>query len=482
MLDYVPDLTQIQAERRRRERHDSLIAFTEDLVPNYKAARVHQEVALQLEEFGRDLVAGREPRLMIFMPPRVGKSTLATVAFPAWMQGRHPNQTFIQATYGQDLSRKLSRRTRGLLRDERYEQTFQRQGLLPGSTSVDEWETLNEGGYKAVGVGSAVTGHGGNLLVDDTCKNRAEAYSAVAREKVWDAYCWDWQSRLPPGGGILLLQTRWHHNDLPGRLIKRDGRIEDGGDWKIISYPAIAEEDEYIRGELFRRKGEALDPDRYPADCKLYRDAQKNPLEWNALYQQRPTVQSGNLIKLDWFRRWTPSNVPRHFDRVVISVDCKFKETTRGSYVVIQAWGVSGANCYLLHQVRDRWGLIQTIEALRQMCARFPGAKVLVEEKANGAAVLEVLRDKIPGLHPVNPKESKEARCVAVTPAMSAGNVWIPARGPDQPPWLNGFEQECVEFPLHGTDDQVDTMTQSLADIIIGSEGLDWLTQWMGGA
>lgn len=441
---------------------------------------MHRYTCARLEQFSAQVAAGLSPRLMLFKPPRHGKSTLASICFPGWHLGRHPDHSVIQGSYGQDLSSRFSRKCRGLLKEEWYRETFPGVRLSADANTIEAWETTAGGGYKAVGVDSAVTGHGGHVLVlDDTTKNRKEAYSPAQREKVWGWYEWDIESRLAPGGGILLLQTRWHNDDLPGRLLKRDGKVEEGGLWEVIEFPAIAIQDEYdAAGHLLRRAGEALHPERYPVDCAMFVNARKNGAKWTALFQQRPTTEEGEVFKGGWWRRWDRRTLPASFDQVVLSVDANFKETLSGSFVVIQAWGQLGADFYLLHQVRGRWDFVDTVEQLRVMCRAYPeGHRKLIEEKANGAAIISTMEKKlgVGGLIPVQVEGSKVARAKAVTSYIEAGNVYIPDGEMDGFGWVDeDFLPEMGEFPGGENDDQVDALSQALNDMAGGDSWEDW--------
>jgi predicted phage terminase large subunit-like protein len=401
---------------------------------------------------------------MLFMPPRHGKSRISSICWPAWHLGHHPEHSFILGSYGMDLSCTFSRQARSAMREDWYGETFATAALSDDDAAAAYWKTTKGGSYKAVGVGSAVTGQGCNILVlDDTVKDRAGAYSSLKRQRAWEWYCWDVSSRLAPGGGVVVIQTLWHHDGLPMRILKRDGIKSEGGLWDVIKFPAIATQDEYHQGQLVRSKGEALHPERYPEDCEVFRAAQLYPTLWSALYQQSPTLEEGAIFKRAWFEhRWTDTNIPRGWDSVTLSIDSKFKETTSGSYVVIQAWGRSGNAVYLLDQLRGRWGLVDTIARIQAMGDRYDAAKILVEDKGNGSSIIEVMRresghgHKIEAINPGS--NSKEARAHAATPYCEAGQVWLPARAT----WLPDFEAELFGFPAAAHDDQVDALDQYL--------------------
>ena len=235
-----------------------LLPFVERFNPDYQAGWVHKDICQRLEQFSRDVAEKKSPRLMLFMPPRHGKSTLASVAFPAWHLGRHPDHEFISCSYSGSLAMGFSRKVRQLLREPTYKTAFQTR-LDPDSQSAEAWLTTGGGGYVAAGVGGGITGKGAHVLViDDPVKNREDAESQNNREANWDWYTSTAYTRLAPGGGVLVILTRWHDDDLAGRLLKAGS--EGGDEWTVVKYPAIAEED-----EDFRDQGDALHPERYDA-------------------------------------------------------------------------------------------------------------------------------------------------------------------------------------------------------------------------
>src|ERR1043165_1575588 len=224
----------------RRKARAGLLPFTEYTNPAYVAAPHHALIAEKLEAVER----GEIKRLMILMPPRHGKSELASRRFPAWFIGRNSGKQIIAASYNSDLANDFGREVRNIVQSPEFLALFN-AALSEDSRAANRWHT-NEGGmYVAAGVGTAVTGRGADiLLIDDPFKDREEADSELRRQRVWDWYTSTAYTRLMPGGAIVLINTRWHDDDLSGRLIEAQG---DGGDqWDILSLPAINERDEAL--------------------------------------------------------------------------------------------------------------------------------------------------------------------------------------------------------------------------------------------
>lgn len=356
---------------------------------------------------------------MVNVPPRHGKSAIVSERFPVWTMGHHPDWQFLAASYAASLSEKFSRKARALVREPITQTAFPGLKLNPEKQGVEEWETTTGGVYKAMGVGGPATGSGANvLLIDDPVKGYEQAYSQVYRDKVFEWYRSDAETRLMPESGVLIVMTRWHEDDLAGRLLK-----EEPEDWRQVSFPAIAEQD-----EEHRKEGEALHPDRYPL-ATLERIKAKSSWVWAGLYQQRPAPDEGGILKRAYWRYYETR--PERFDLIVLSWDMTFKDTAGSDYVVGQVWGKVGPDAYLLDQIRARMDFPTTVNAFKAQVLQYPnaGAKY-VEDKANGPAVISMLKNQIPGLIAVEPEGGKEARAASVTWILEGGNVYLPRFAP----------------------------------------------------
>jgi predicted phage terminase large subunit-like protein len=435
--------------------------------PDYLMGGFHREACAALDGFLGAAARRESPRLLITAPPRHGKSELASRYFPAYVLGKYPDFRIVSASYAFHLACQMSRAVQRIMDSPEYLQLYPGTRLrtpgagLPGQDAAmrtqGQFEVVGRKGfYRAVGVQGSITGFGADcIIIDDPVKSHEEADSPVYRDRVWDWYTSTLYTRLEPGGGIVLIQTRWHEDDLAGRLLEAV-RAGTGDRWEHLNFPAVAETD-----EGWRKAGEALHPERYPLeDLARIREA-AGPRDWAALYQQRPAPDEGAVFRKDWLRRWTSATLPPSFDRVIMSWDMTFKEGAGTDFAVGQVWGRKGADCYLLDQTRSRMGFVETCAAFRALAARWPEAREkLVEDKANGPAVMDALRRQVPGIIPVSPDGSKTARAHAVTWLFEAGNVWLPAAS--ERPWAGEFETEILTFPAAAHDDQVDAMTQAL--------------------
>ena len=401
-----------------------------------------------------DVAERRTLRLLVQMPPRHGKSECTSANFPAWYVGRYPGRRVMLASYEHDFAATWGAKAR----DKFYEWGDQLWGFTvkKGKESADGWETTVGGGMVCAGVGGPLMGRGADLLIiDDPVKSAEEADSDSYRERAWNWYRGTAYTRLEPQGAVVLVMTRWHEDDLAGRIL---AEMRKGGDqWEVISLPAIAEE-----GDVLGRKvGSALWPERYPVQSLEAIQTSVGPYWWDALYQQRPSPPGGALFKEGWWHYYPYADLPEKFDTVVQSWDMAFKGGVKNDYVVGQVWGAKGARVFLLDQVRGRMDFAESVRIVEALSVKWPAAHwKFIEEAANGAAVISALQLKVRGVYGVRPEGGKRARANAVLPLVAAGNVWLPM--PAEQPWVDEFVAECRRFPYGAHDDQVDAMTQGL--------------------
>lgn len=454
----------------------SLREFATIVNPKYRWYRHCEVLADALERVANDEIG----RLMVYEPPRHGKSELASRIFPAYYLYRHSDRWVGLNSYAADLAQTFSRTAR-----DHFTHPSVGGHTRDDSASVKHWETPEGGGMWAAGVGGPITGKGFHLgIIDDPIKNAEEAGSEVIREKQKDWYRSTFYTRAEPDAAIVIIQTRWHEDDLAGWLLSLE-HDEEPERWHIVNLPAIAEPaDERPVFPVtctvepdWRKPGEALCPERYDATRLRQLRTKVGSYYFGAMYQQRPTSAEGGLFKRKWWQYHASvealqdgvvlgdaSPTPSSFDLMFQSWDMNFKDKDDSDFVVGQVWGVKGPNAYLLDQVRDRMDMPTTLVAVRGMSAKWPRAVAkYVEDKANGSAVVQTLRVKTPGFIPVEPKGSKEARAAAASPYVEAGNVFLPA--PELATWVHDFVNECAAFPVGTNDDQVDALSQALAKV-----------------
>lgn len=373
--------------------------------------------------------------------------------FPAWFLGRNPTRRVIIASYGSELAEGSSRKVRNLLRDERW--PFANVSVADDSAAVNKWATNHGGVVIAAGVGGAMTGFGADvLIIDDPVKGRAEADSETYRESTWDWYTEVARTRLMPGGRIVLCQTRWHEDDLAGRILSSGG----ASGWTVLTLPAIADESD----ALGRKPGEALWPEWYDlaslAEIKTDLTNEQGARGWHALYQQRPTSDEGGIFKRAWFsERYEQAPEGLH---VVLAVDAAFKTGVNNDYSAIVAMGTDRLHHYVLDVTRDRLEYPELRRAILDAAERWRPRCVLIEDTAAGQSAIQELRRMrgVPPILPMRVTASKEARAQAVAPLAEAGKVRLPARGA----WLGAFVDEVAAFPTGQHDDQTDAFVLAL--------------------
>lgn len=386
------------------------------------------------------------------MPPRHVKSTMCSRTFPAWYLARFAGRRLILAAYEAEFAAMWGGRARALI--ERTGPQVFGVALSSHSTARHAWALTNGSEMYTCGVGGPLTGRGADILViDDPVKNAQEALSSTYRERTYDWYVSTAYTRLEHGGAIVLIMTRWHEDDLAGRILSGP----EASEWRVLRLPALAEDAD----PLGRKPGEPLWPERFGEKELARIRAQLGSYWWSALYQQRPTPPEGSVFKRDWWRYWRA--LPERADEFAQTWDMAFKRTEDGSYVVGQVWARRGAAMYLLDQVRDRMDFPAMLDAVRAMSAKWPQATLkLVEAAASGPAVISVLTSEIPGIVAVRPEGSKEARAAAIAPVIEAGNVHLPDPAMSGYAWVRDFIEEWAAFPRGEHDDQVDAGVQLL--------------------
>ena len=418
----------------------------------WKPGRAVSYICNRVQEFLEKPSINAFDILILSIPPQHGKSMSITEALPSWYLGRHTTKRVIEISYSESFAQKFGRKNKQKI-EEFGEELFGIKLAESPNTST-EFELSNHmGGMLSRGVLSGVTGNACNLMIiDDPVKTRQEADSETYRERIWEEWQNSFKTRLAAGAKVILIMTRWHEDDLAGRMIKHEKNVN------VINLPCEAEENDL----LGRRVGEALAPE-IGKDNKWLASFKETYSEgtraWNALFQGRPTAQTGNMIKRHWWRYYEKSELPK-LARVVISVDAAFKDEDTSDYVAIEVWGKRDANIYLIDMICDRLDFVDTVKAIEGMAGKYDYKAIYIEDKANGSAVISYLKHKkeLHSIIPVNPEGGKVARVNAVSGIIEGGNVFLPKDAS----YTDGFVEECAAFPTGAHDDMVDAMTQAL--------------------
>jgi predicted phage terminase large subunit-like protein len=401
-------------------------------------------------------------RLIINLQNQVGKSQLTSVLGPAWMLDHWPHLRVMLITHGIDFGAKWGRATRNLVADNPA--AFRRLEIIGGREAAErDWITTAGGGLFSTSIDRVAGKPADRIVIDDPYASWKDAHSEVKLESVWDAWEADVQGRIRPETSVCLTMTRYNYRDLAGRLTDPKTNPE-WRRWRVLRIPALAEE---LDDPLGRRPGETIDDRCRPRQFMLDRKATTSSYLFAGMYQQRPAPAGGGIVKRAWWKRYAMRPGLPRFDEIIQSWDMAFKDTSTASYVVGQVWGRMAGDFYLLDQVRDRMDFPSTIVAVTNLSARWPMARAkLVEDKANGPAVIATLARRVPGLIAVQVEGSKEARAHAVSSYIESGNVFIP--DDRLAPWAGEFIEEWSAFPKGLNDDQVDASTQALDRLAAG--------------
>lgn len=378
---------------------------------------------------------------MINMPPRHGKSELASRRFPAWLLGQKPELELVVASYNQEKAAEFGYEVRGIVNSSEYRALFV-TALKDDQRAAHRWNTNGGGSFRAAGVGTALTGRGADvLLIDDPIKDDEEADSETRRERIWSWYQSVAYTRLSPGGAVVLIQTRWHEDDLTGRLIAEQAR--GGDEWDILELPAIDSQ------------GHALWPDRYPIDVLNQYKRVLTPRYWAALYQQRPTPEEGAYFKRDWFK-WYDER-PKHL-RIYGASDYAVTDG-EGDYTVHLVVGVDpDDNIYLLDLWRGQTTTDMWVQAWLDM-VRLHKPLLWAEEngqiiKSLGPFIEKRMREErvYCRREQFSSASDKPTRSRSIQARASMGKVYLPRTAA----WLPDFLSELMMFPAGKHDDQVD--------------------------
>jgi predicted phage terminase large subunit-like protein len=416
-------------------------------------------------------------RLMIFAPPRYGKSELTSRRLPALLHGMYPNDEILAMSYNSELASDMTIDVQRIMDRPAYQEIFPFSKVTPEGSiskyarSANEHELIPykneagiwvypEGSYRSAGLGGAFTGRGGQwVLIDDPVKNRQDADSRSFRDQLYKFYTSSLHTRLEGEGSILLTQTCWHVDDLAGRLLALQKADPDADQWTVLRIPAIKEDDS--NPEDPREIGEPLWPQKFGMK-QLMATKANSSRDWAALFQQRPTAEGGNIIQSSWIKYYKV--LPEKFDQMIQSWDFAVKDKNGSDYTVGQVWGRIKADKYLIYQFRARVSFPVACQKLVEISKMFPQAhKKLIEAKANGPAVVQTLRQTVPGLVEVEPFGDKVSRLNSVAPDYESGNVYYPTS--NIAPWIDDHVSELCDFPNAAHDDSVDAASQALKEL-----------------
>lgn len=395
----------------------------------------------------RQVGKGEIKRLIVSVPPRHGKSEMISKYFPVWWLCNFPSHRIMLTSYQSTLSADWSRKSRDIF--EQLSNDYLGYKLAFGARRNDKWDIDKfQGGIEATGIRGGQTGKGANvLIIDDPVKNDEEAFSQTYRDKNYDWFQSTAFTRLEPGGAIILIMTRWHYDDLAGRILR-----ESKEEWEVINFPALATEDDV----LGRKPGDALWEKRF---SKENLETIKNEIGsywFSALYQQNPMNSKHQIYKESWWLRY--DTAPNGGD-VIQSWDTAFKDKEKNDYSVCTTWSAHDKKAFLLDLVREKMEFPELLRKVITLAERYNPKLILIEDKASGQSLIQTLKreTRLP-IKAVQADRDKVVRAHLATPMIEAGKVYIP----NNAPWIKILISETSEFPYSAHDDIVDSINQAL--------------------
>ena len=497
-----------------------LIAFCCLMQPDYKVGKHHRILGnLLMEiELGKVGEAGEvrnvgKDRVCVNIPPRHGKSQLVSLYFPAWFMGRNPTKKVMMVSHTTDLAVDFGRKVRNLIGTEGYKRVFPDVNLAVDSKSAGRWNTNFGGEYFACGIGSSIAGRGADLLLVDDPHSEQDVLSGNfdVFDKAYEWFTFGARTRLMPGGRVAIVQTRWHLDDLTGRVVKDMNLNPIADQYEVVEFPAIMEVERDVEeivetGELDEVEEEYKDeagdtqkryitkpitkstttrklvekplwPEFFDLDA-LYRTKASMPLfQWNAQYQQQPTAEEAALVKREWWLEWTREEAPK-CEYVIMSLDAAGETHNRADYTAITTWGVfmyEGGirdgegnergtphtyNIILLNAIKKRMEFTDLKRTAHEQYLEWTPDSFIVEKKGAGAPLYQELRRSgllVQEYTPHRGSGDKTARLQSVADIIRSGLVWVP-----QTRWAEEVVEEVASFPFASHDDLVDSTVMAL--------------------
>ncbi len=440
-----------KAELAKRElAKRNLLDFIKYNFPEYKTNWHHKVIVEALEKTER----GELKRLILTLPPRHGKSEIASVQFPAWLIGKNKNRHIIQASYSGDLATDFGRQVRNLIKSKEYQNIFNTT-LAEDSDAKGKWNTNGRGAYNAVGVGGATTGKGADfLIIDDPIKNRQDAESEVIRKNIWGWYTSTARTRLSPDGVIILIMTRWHDDDLVGSILKG----ENADKWTIINLPAIAEKD-----EEFRKQGEALWANHFSLENLLETKKDIGSYDWSALYQQNPIDEESQEFKKSYFKEREWSEVEKLNTRKFLTIDTAISQKASADFTGLCENWVDGENKWNLKAWRMKINPKELIDLLFTLYASRKYEKIGIEKTVYLDAIKPFLDEEmrkrnvfLPIVELLHNQTRKETRIRGLIPRYESTSIFH-IKGE-----CSDLEEEALRFPKGVHDDVLDATAYQL--------------------
>ena len=453
MFDELEERKSIQAAQ------DDFLAFIAAIDKSYKFGAHLKRLGNLLMDVEQNI----KNRIAVSMAPRMGKSQMISIYYPAWYLGRHPDHKVIVASHTADLAVVMARKVRNLIQSPEYARIFPNTKIASDAKAAAQWNTTQGGEYFAIGVGGALAGRGAHLIIadDPLSEQDIKAGNTNSLDTAYEWFSAGLRTRLMPDGKICVLHTRWHQRDLIGRLLKDSAMNEGGDSYEAFEFPAILNEG--------TDKEKSIWPEQWTLESLQQTRASMHHImwQWYAQYQQNPTAAEAAIIKRDWIKWWTREDPPP-CDFIVQSFDTALTTKSRSDFSVCHTWGVwhneddGTQNVILLNKVKGKYEFPELKVMAHEQYSEWQPDSVIVEAKASGQPLIDEMRRSGIFVQDFSPGKGQDkiARLNAVADMFASGHVWFPETA-----WASQTVEEILAFPAGEHDDEVDTMTLALQRI-----------------